>query len=176
MRMRHSLAALVLTFLMGHSSSALPGMAYKDAKAPLESRVSDLFNRLTQDEKLSLLSGTAFTTQPIPRLGVPAMGMVDAGQGVRGGMSSTQGPATLFPAGVAMASTWDPPLVGRIGKAIGEEAVNKGTGAQILLGPAVNIQRSPLGRRNVSGTPRSLCFAFPECTRLPACLPGKGLR
>jgi beta-glucosidase len=121
---------------------------YKNPKAPLESRVTDLFNRLTQDEKLSLLTGTAFTTQPIPRLGVPAMAMADAGQGVRGGMESTLGPATLFPSGVAMASTWDPDLVSRIGQAIGVEVQNKGTGAQVLLGPAVNIHRSPLGGRN----------------------------
>ena len=122
--------------------------AYLDPKAPLEARVDDLFGRLTPAEKLSLLTGTGFTTNAIPRLGVPAMGMVDAGQGVRGGMAGTQGPATLFPAGVAMASTWDPELVGRIGAAIGQEALNKGTGAQVLLGPAVNIHRSPLGGRN----------------------------
>ena len=121
---------------------------YKDTHAPLEARVDDLFNQLTPDEKTDLLTGTDFTTRPIPRLGVPAMGMVDAGQGVRGGMSSTQGPATAFPSGIAMASTWDPEMVRRIGKAIGEEALNKGTGSQVLLGPAVNIHRSPLGGRN----------------------------
>jgi beta-glucosidase-like glycosyl hydrolase len=80
---------------------------YQDPKAPLEKRVEDLFGRLTEEEKLKLLGGTGFTTQPIERLGVPAMGMVDAGQGVRGGSSGTQGPATAFPAGVSMASTWD---------------------------------------------------------------------
>jgi len=95
-----------------------------------------------------MLTGTGFTTQPIPRLGVPAMGMADAGEGVRGGTRETQGPATLFPCGIAMASTWDPDLAGRIGKAIGEEAQNKGEGAHILLGPCVNIHRSPLGGRN----------------------------
>ncbi len=137
--------ALFLTAAHGWAQS---GPAYQDTKAPLEARVNDLMGRLTQDEKLSLLSGTAFTTQPIPRLNIPAMGMVDAGQGVRGGMPSTQGPATLFPSGIAMASTWDPELVGRIGQAIGEEALNKGTGSQVLLGPDVNIHRSPLGGRN----------------------------
>ncbi len=136
----------LLCCLVFPAASAAP--TYKDVNMPLEARVSDLLGRLTQAEKLSLLSGTDFTTQPIPRLGIPPMGMVDAGQGVRGGLGSTQGPATLFPSGVAMASTWNPALVGRIGKAIGEEALNKGTGAQVLLGPAVNIQRSPLGGRN----------------------------
>jgi beta-glucosidase len=124
------------------------GLVYKNAKAPLEQRVDDLFGRLTPDEKLSLLGGTGFTTQPIPRLGVPAMAMADAGQGVRGGPDGTTGPATAFPAGVLMASTWDTNLIRRLGQAIGEEARNKGSGVQILLGPAVNIQRSPLGGRN----------------------------
>jgi beta-glucosidase len=121
---------------------------YKQISAPLEKRVDDLFGRLTPDEKLSLLGGTGFTTQPIPRLAVPAMAMADAGQGVRGGAQSTLGPATAFPSGVLMASTWDTDLLAQIGQAIGEEARNKGSGVQILLGPAVNIQRSPLGGRN----------------------------
>jgi beta-glucosidase len=121
---------------------------YKDPKAPLEQRVDDIFSRLEPEEKLHLLTGTGFTTQPIDRLGLPAMAMDDAGQGVRGGPKDNLGPATAFPAGVNMASSWDLDLVGRIGKAIAEEARNKGAGAQVLLGPAVNIQRSPLGGRN----------------------------
>ncbi|MDQ2800276.1 MAG: glycosyl hydrolase, partial [Armatimonadota bacterium] len=137
-------AALTLTAQAFGQASAV----YQDPKAPLEARVNDLFGRLTQEEKLSLLTGTGFTTNAIPRLGVPAMAMADAGQGVRGGMDTTLGPATLFPAGVTMASTWDPELVGRIGQAIGVEAQNKGTGVQVMLGPAINIHRSPLGGRN----------------------------
>jgi beta-glucosidase len=121
---------------------------YQDSSAQLERRVEDLLARLTPEEKLSLLSGKGFTTQPIPRLGVPPMVMVDAGQGVRGGDKGNNGPATAFPSGVAMASTWDVELVSRLGGAIGAEARNKGTGAQVLLGPAVNMQRSPLGGRN----------------------------
>ncbi len=121
---------------------------YTNPKAPIEQRVEDLFGRLTQDEKLTLLGGTGFTTQPIPRLNLPAMAMADAGQGVRGGSGTTQGPATAFPAGVTMASTWDTNLIDRVGRAIGVEARNKGTGVQVLLGPAVNIHRSPLGGRN----------------------------
>src|SRR5208337_2161862 len=107
----------------------IPGMVYgtdaplyRDSTAPLEQRVDELFGRLTQDEKLALLGGTGFTTQPIPRLGVPAMAMADAGQGVRGGTDGTLGPATAFPAGVLMASTWDTNLIRQIGRAIGEEA------------------------------------------------------
>jgi beta-glucosidase len=125
-----------------------PDPVYKNPKAPLEARLQDLFGRLTPDEKLGLLGGTGFTTQPIPRLGVPALFMADAGQGVRGGADSTLGPATAFPAGVLMASTWDTNLLSQIGEAIAREARNKGTGIQMMLGPAVNIQRGPLGGRN----------------------------
>ena len=121
---------------------------YTDPKAPLEQRVEDLLGRMTLEEKLKMLGGTGFTTQPIPRLGVPAMAMADAGQGVRGGADTTKGPATAFPAGITMASTWDTNLIERVGRAIGIEARNKGTGVQVLLGPAVNIHRTPLGGRN----------------------------
>jgi beta-glucosidase len=123
-------------------------LPYQDKTKPLEIRLDDLMGRLTVDEKISLLGGTGFTTQPIPRLGIPAMVMADAGQGVRGGPDSTLGPATAFPSGVAMASTWNPSLVGQLAGAIGVEAQNKGTGVQMMLGPAVNIHRSPLGGRN----------------------------
>ncbi len=82
------IASLAFTFLTAQVSSAQPVMVYKDVTAPLKSRATDLFNRLNQDEKLSLLSGTPFTTLSIPRLEVPAMGVVDAGQGVRGGMEA----------------------------------------------------------------------------------------
>jgi beta-glucosidase len=128
--------------------SAQEPTVYTNTNAPLEKRVEDLFGRLTPDEKLLMLGGTGFTTQPIPRLGIRAMGMVDAGQGVRGGTRSTQGPATAFPAGITMASTWDTNLITRVGQAIATEARNKGSGAQVLLGPAVNIHRSPLNGRN----------------------------
>ena len=137
-------SCLLITSLAGAAETGL----YQNASAPLEQRVDDLCHRLTPGEKLSLLGGTGFTTQPIPRLGVPAMAMDDAGQGVRGGRDGTLGPATAFPAGVVMASTWDPELIHRVGQAIAEELRNKGPGAQIILGPAVNIHRSPLGGRN----------------------------
>jgi beta-glucosidase len=144
----HLIASALVCFAIQGRVFGEESPLYQDAKAPLEQRVEDLFGRLNQDEKLSLLGGTGFTTQPIPRLGVPAMAMADAGQGVRGGAQSTLGPATAFPAGVLMASTWDTNLIWQIGQAIGAEARNKGSGVQIELGPAVNIHRNPLGGRN----------------------------
>ncbi len=140
-----AVAAGLLFPSLGSAQETAP---YLDGKASLDARVDDLFQRLTQDEKLSLLGGTGFATPAIPRLGVPAMNMIDAGGGARGGIKATEGPATAFPAGVTMAATWDPALIGRVGQAIAEETRNKGPGSQVLLGPAVNIHRSPLGGRN----------------------------
>ncbi len=125
-----------------------PAPVYKDPKAGLEARVQDLLGRLTFEEKLSLLGGTGFGTTPIARLGVPPMGMCDGPIGVRGGGEGTTGPATVFPCGIAMASTWDPALVQREGVAIGRELQNKGPGSQVILGPCVCIHRTPLGGRN----------------------------
>lgn len=147
---RLPLAAAVLALLASAcvvlADDATP--PYRDVRAPLETRVQDLLGRLTLDEKLTLLGGTGFGTQPIPRLGVPAMGMCDGPIGVRGGGQGTGGPATVFPCGIAMAATWDPALVQRIGAAIGREVRNKGVGSQVILGPCVNIHRMPLGGRN----------------------------
>ena len=116
---------------------------YTDPKAPTEVRVSDLLGRLTQPEKFSLLSlqqMEGLTTPPIPRLGIPAIRTADAPQGVRDGQS------TFFPMGIVMASTWDPPLIHRVGVALGQEA--KAHNRQIIYGPDVNIHRSPQGGRN----------------------------
>jgi len=145
--------AVALSLLVGiglapRSGKVMADPIYLNAQAPLESRVNDLFARLTPDERLSLLTGTVFTTTPIPRLGIKGVEMADAGQGVRGGMDGTLGPATLFPGGVTMATTWNRSLASQVGEAIGAEAHNKGIGVQIELGPAINIHRSPLNGRN----------------------------
>ncbi len=130
-------------------SSADPSIPiYRDPTASLTARVNDAFSRLTEKDKLSLFTGTTMTTQPIATLGLPGISFADAGQGVRGGPPSTCGPATAFPAGTNMASSWDEKLLQSIGRAIGNEALNKGTGTQIELAPAVNIHRSPLCGRD----------------------------
>ena len=116
---------------------------YSDPKAAIETRVADLLGRMTQAEKLSLLSLVqvdGLTTPPIPRLGISALRTADAPQGVRDGQS------TFFPMGIVMASTWDPALIRRVGVALGQEA--KAHHRQIVYGPDVNIHRSPQGGRN----------------------------
>lgn len=113
---------------------------------PTARRVADLLDLLTLEEKLSLLAGRDFWhTRAIARLGVPSIRMTDGPHGVTvsGDLS---GPATCFPTGVALAATWNPELIQRVGAALGREARAKGN--QILLGPAIDIHRSPLNGRN----------------------------
>ncbi|BBC38536.1 hypothetical protein SGFS_098300 [Streptomyces graminofaciens] len=106
------------------------------------------------DEKTTLLSGQDFwSTKPSPRAGIPSLVLSDGPHGVRRqrkdagnlGLYDSE-PATCFPPAVALASSWDPELVGRVGEALGREA--RALGVNVLLGPGVNIKRSPLCGRN----------------------------
>jgi beta-glucosidase len=115
-----------------------------DDPAVVEEKVDHLLAKLTQDEKISLLSGDGFdgmSTEAIPRLGIPKLVMADGPQGIR-----AHGPACSFPSGIALAATWDPKLAYEYGAAIGREA--KARGIHIQLGPGVNIARTPLNGRN----------------------------
>ncbi|MBS1794837.1 MAG: glycoside hydrolase family 3 C-terminal domain-containing protein [Acidobacteria bacterium] len=106
----------------------------------IEVKIDELLGQLTLDEKVSMLAGTGFDTVPVPRLGIPALKMTDGPVGVR------QAPATSFPSGIALAASFDPALIGRVAAAIAEET--KAKGKNVLLGPCVNIQRTPFGGRN----------------------------
>lgn len=116
----------------------------------IEDRVADLLGKLTVQEKILLLSGKDnWNTNPIERLGIPSITMTDGPHGVRASspeVGRPVGPATCFPTGVSMAAAWNPGLIERVGRALGEEV--HGMGCDILLGPCVNIVRSPLGGRN----------------------------
>lgn len=81
----------------------------------------------------------------MPRLNIPSIRCSDGPNGVRGTRFFNGSPAACFPCGTALAATWNTELLERAGKLMGEEARAKG--AHLLLGPTVNIQRSPLGGR-----------------------------
>ena len=106
------------------------------------------------EEKASLLSGKNFwTTEPVPGAGLPAVVLADGPHGVRRQAADFDAvgffeglPATCFPPAVAVASSWDPQVAERIGTAIGREA--RALGVHVVLGPGVNIKRSPLCGRN----------------------------
>src|SRR5215467_1066224 len=125
----------------------------------LEQRVAGLLSRMTAEEKASLLSGSGWMeSHSVPRLEIPTIKMADGPLGVRNWLGSsaiTQNPnttpvnATAFPAGIAMAATWDPEVVRRSGAAIAQQV--KALGRDMLLGPTVNINRVPLWGRNFEG-------------------------
>jgi beta-glucosidase len=127
----------------------------QDAGRPVESRVDDLLSRLTLEEKISLIhADSKFTTAAIPRLGIPRRWLDDGPHGVREDIGpDTWAPAgrtddfaTAMPVGICLAATWDPALGYREGEAIGQEARERGK--DIMLGPGVNILRTPLCGRN----------------------------
>jgi beta-glucosidase len=109
--------------------------------------IDSLLDQMTLEEQVALLTGEDFwTSVPIPRLGVPAVKVSDGPNGARGGIFK-DGPSTAcFPAGIALAATWNPELVQRTGAALGAEALQKG--ARVLLAPTVNLQRTVLNGRN----------------------------
>src|SRR3954452_15630639 len=116
--------------------------------------VTALLDELTLEEKASLVLGSDFWhTAPVERLGIPAVMVADGPHGLRkeddtSGSGALGGsiPATCFPTASALASSWDVDLVRRVGVALGREA--KAAGVAVLLGPGVNIKRSPLCGRN----------------------------
>jgi beta-glucosidase len=110
--------------------------------------------QLTDNEKLEMLDGLDFWhTQPVERLGVPALMLTDGPHGLRkqSGDADHLGlnrsvPATCFPTASALASSWDPDLLSEVGQALGQEAVAEQVA--VVLGPGLNIKRSPLCGRN----------------------------
>src|SRR5688572_25906238 len=104
-------------------------------------RVDRLVASLTAGEAIDLLGGTGFGTQPIPRVGIPAFSMSDGPAGVR-----SPAPSIAYASGIALASSWDEALAERVGRELGRDA--RARGVQFLLGPGVNLYRSPLNGRN----------------------------
>ena len=116
--------------------------------------IDRLLTELTLEEKASLTSGSGFWyTAPVERLGIPKIMVSDGPHGLRAqpGESDHLGlggslPATCFPTASAIASAWDPELLGRIGQALAQEA--RACNLSVILGPGVNMKRSPLCGRN----------------------------
>lgn len=114
----------------------------------------DVLGALTLEEKVALLDGADFWhTEPVERLGVPGIMVTDGPHGLRKqaddadhlGLNASV-PATCFPPAAGLASTWDAALLDRIGAALAAEC--RAQGVSVLLGPGVNMKRSPLCGRN----------------------------
>ena len=116
--------------------------------------VEEYIKKLSLEEKAALVQGnSSWTTRPIPRLLLPSIWLADGPHGLRkqAGSADHLGinesvPATCFPTSATMANSWDPELGEALGRALGEEA--QAQGVQVVLGPGLNIKRSPLCGRN----------------------------
>lgn len=137
---KRGISLLTLSTLCVVISQTLAGfVAHADQ---LDQRVETLLGRMTLEEKLEYVGGIhAMSIRPIPRLGVPEIRMSDGPVGVR-----QERPSTRYPAGVALAATWNPNLAAKQGTAMGRDC--RARGIHILLAPGLNINRVPVCGRN----------------------------
>ncbi|KAK9349855.1 glycoside hydrolase superfamily [Lipomyces doorenjongii] len=123
-------------------SSKIPRCIYNMSTLDVE----DAIGQLTLDEKVKLISGGDFWhTASIPEANIPAIRFSDGPNGVRGTRFFNGVSSAAFPCGTALGATWNTDLLMDAGRTMGEEA--KAKGVHVILGPTVNMQRSPLGGR-----------------------------
>ena len=128
---------------------------YQDETRPIEERVKNALSLMTLEEKVALCHAQSkFSSKGVARLGIPELWMSDGPHGVReeilwdswNNANWTNDSCTAFPALTCLAATWNPKMSAIYGKAIGEEARYRNK--SVLLGPGVNIYRTPLNGRN----------------------------
>ena len=128
---------------------------YLDESKPLDVRVEDALSRMTLREKINLIHAQSkFSSPGVPRLGIPELWCTDGPMGVRPEVlwdeweqaKWTNDSCTAFPSLTALAATWNPEMAYLYGKSIGEEA--RFRNKSVLLGPGINIYRTPLNGRN----------------------------
>jgi beta-glucosidase len=139
-----ALASLLPVLLACALSAAVQASA--QAPAPdspaIEAKAHAMLAKLTLEEKIDMLGGVdGMFTHPAPTIGLPRFKMSDASVGVR-----TWGPTTAYAGGVALAATWDREFARKLGEGLGMDA--RARGVNFLLGPGVNIARSPVAGRN----------------------------
>lgn len=146
-----TLAAVALT-LVG-ATAAVP--VYLNPSKPLEERVEDALQRMTLEEKVGVLHAQSkFCSRGVQRLGIPELWTTDGPHGIRPEVlwdeweqaAWTNDSCVAFPALTALAATWNPGLAELYGRSLGEEALYRGK--DVVLGPGVNIYRTPLNGRN----------------------------
>ena len=153
MTLRNSLFALAIAGSIANAGAAVP--VYQDESKPMDERVEDALSRMTLREKVNMIHAQGkFSSAGVPRLGIPDLWMSDGPHGVRaeinwndwGYSNRTNDSITAFPALTALAATWNPDLSFAYGNALGEEALYREK--DVMLGPGVNIYRTPLNGRN----------------------------
>lgn len=128
---------------------------YLDVNRPIEERVQDALSRMTTEEKVAIIHAQSkFSSPGVQRLGIPELWCTDGPHGIRPEVfwdewnqaGWTNDSCTAFPALTCLAATWNPEMAALYGKCIGEEARYREK--DVLLGPGVNIYRTPLNGRN----------------------------
>ncbi len=138
MMMKKAYSILLVVILL----ACAVAVAQPPSPAEVNKKVDSILSKMTLEEKIDYIGGyNEFYIRAIPRLGVPEMKMADGPMGVR-----NYGPSTAYPAGIAMAASWDTNLVNRIGMMMGKDS--RARGVHFLLGPGMNIYRSPMNGRN----------------------------
>ena len=152
---KKTLTTILLAVAMLLPATAAVTPLYLDESQPIERRIDDLLPRLTLDEKIALIHAQSkFSSPGVARLGIPTFWTDDGPHGVRPDVlwdeweqaGATNDSCVAFPALTCLATTWQPELARRYGVALGEEARYRGK--DMILGPCVNIYRTPLGGRN----------------------------
>lgn len=148
------LATLILIALFANAKAQeIPD--YQNPAKDIETRIDDALRRMTLAEKVAICHAQGkFYSNGVPRLGIPGLWMSDGPHGVRAEMDWKQwrqsgweiDSCTAFPSLTCLAATWNPDMAMKYGMAIGEEAAYRGK--NVLLGPGVNIYRTPLNGRN----------------------------
>ena len=150
--MKKILVSLVFAAVLPLSAQQKPVL---DESKPIEERVEDALPRLTLKEKIALVHAQSkFSSAGVPRLGIPEFWMTDGPHGVRPEVlwdewdqaGWTNDSCVAFPALTCLAATWNPEMSLLYGQSIGEEARYRNK--TVLLGPGVNIYRTPLNGRN----------------------------
>lgn len=153
-----SLAAAGILFSVACGGGQRPQdnmVVYLDESQPVELRVEDALVRMTTEEKVALLHAQSkFSSAGVPRLGIPEVWCTDGPHGIRPEVlwdeweqaGWTSDSCTAFPALTCLAATWSPEMSALYGRSIGEEARYREK--DVLLGPGVNIYRTPLNGRN----------------------------
>lgn len=151
--MKKILIGLMLAAALPLSAQQKP--AYLDATRPVEERIEDALKRLTLEEKIAMVHAQSkFSSPGVPRLGIPEFWTTDGPHGIRPEVlwdqwnqaGWTNDYCVAFPALTCLAATWNPDMSMLYGKSIGEEARYRNKA--VLLGPGVNIYRTPLNGRN----------------------------
>ena len=147
--------ASLLAASCGQTAPKFDGPAYLDESLPIDVRVEDALSRMTMEEKVKILHAQSkFSSAGVPRLGIPEIWTTDGPHGIRPEVMWdewdqarwTNDSCVAFPALTCLAATWNEEMSALYGKSIGEEARYRDK--DVLLGPGVNIYRTPLNGRN----------------------------